>query len=101
MIAQAINWIWWNSITGNSTAPTCAAGNSTPAIGTPDARLFFEPQNSSTIWSSRVKPSARPASQVRTRTIASNAMQAAAISARSAAETRCHSPSTTAAPKAV
>jgi hypothetical protein len=34
-------------------------GNSTLAIGTPLARLFFEPQNTMVISSSRSKPSAR------------------------------------------
>jgi len=46
------------------TSPTCAGGNSTPAIGTPDTRLFFEPQNTSTIASSRLSPISLPAPQV-------------------------------------
>jgi len=33
--------------------PTLDGGNNTSAIGRPDARLFFDPQNSSTIASPR------------------------------------------------
>jgi len=40
--------------------PTCAGANSAPAIGTPETRLFFEPQNRRTIGVLGA-PSARPA----------------------------------------
>ena len=41
---------------GQITGPIIAAGNSVPAIGTPETRLFLEPQNRITISSSREKP---------------------------------------------
>ena len=36
--------------------PRSGPGKSTPAIGTPAARLFFEPQKTMAIVSSRLKP---------------------------------------------
>ena len=101
MTAQAISWIWWNSITGRIASPTCAAGNSTPAIGTPAARLFFDPQNSSTIASPRGSRSAFAAYQVTASTTASSTAHRASSIARSPPVTRRHSPSATAAPNAV
>jgi len=60
--------------------PTVAAGKNTSAIGRPDARLFFEPQNSSTMLSPRSSPATRPTSQVKASTTAnSTALTAATI----------------------
>ena len=59
--AQTISWIWWNSISGSTMAPTRCRRRCTLAIGTPLARLFFEPQKTMVISSSREKPSRRAA----------------------------------------
>jgi len=50
--------ICWNTITGRMTRPTWPA-NKRVAIGTPLARLFFDPQNTMVISSAREKPSRR------------------------------------------
>lgn len=56
-------------------SPTSAGANRTPAIGTPDAKLFFDPQNKSTIESSRESPSLPPIHQQVTSTNASRPLQ--------------------------
>src|SRR6478735_11957660 len=40
-------------ISGNMIRPTASVPKNTSAIGRPDARLFFEPQNSTTVASAR------------------------------------------------
>jgi len=43
--------------------PATAAGNSALAIGTPETRLFFDPQKTTTIWSATARPAAFAAAQ--------------------------------------
>src|SRR5271166_1787180 len=64
--------------------PTVAAGKSTNAIGRPDARLFFEPQNSNTIASPRSSRANLPTTAVQTSTTASS------TAATAVTETNCH-----------
>ena len=40
-------------------SPTEALGKSTSAIGSPDARLFFDPQNNNTVASARLSRASR------------------------------------------
>ncbi len=55
-------------------SPTVAAGNSTSAIGSPEARLFFDPQNSGMIPSPRSSWASRPTKVVKTSTTANSAV---------------------------
>ncbi|OBH04499.1 hypothetical protein A5696_04805 [Mycobacterium sp. E2699] len=63
-----------------------AGGNSTSAIGSPDARLFFDPQNSRTIASPRSSRASRAMTLVMASTTASSA------AATTVTETRRHPP---------
>eukprot|EP01035_Chromulina_nebulosa_P002281 gene2280-3072_t len=57
--AHTISCIWWNTMMGSTMAPTACDANSTLAMGTPLARLFLEPQNTSVISSSLENPMRR------------------------------------------
>src|SRR5262249_25755124 len=99
--AHTVSWIWWNAISGRITAPTDAAGKIAPAIGTPEARLFFDPQNAITTSSSREKPSRRAPHVVAASIAKRGAALRVSTAARSAGETRRQSPATEAALKAL
>ncbi len=88
-------------MSGTIMAPTAAAGNSTPAMGTPEARLFLEPQNTMAISSSREKPRARADQVVALMTMVRITAQTASTMAMSCTDTLRQMPSTTAALKAV
>ena len=81
--------------------PTCAGANKAPAIGTPDARLFFEPQNSSTIASSRGKRTKRASMAFRPMISARMIPLMTSSAVRSTRPSTCQMPFTTAALKAV
>ncbi len=72
----------------------------TLAMGTPLARLFFEPQKVMVIWSASLKPIRRLPKVVAQRTSASRTMSATMTTAMSESEKVCHRPSTTAVEKA-
>ncbi len=63
MTAHTISCIWWNSISGSTAREACAP-NRTLAMGSPEARDFFEPANWMAIRSSRPNPSALAPYQV-------------------------------------
>ena len=86
---------------GKITNPTSAGGNNVPAIGTPVARLFFEPQNNNTIASSRHRPSHRPPPQHTAKAVANSPQLINTTAVKLNTDTRDHSPPTTAALKAV
>ena len=67
--------------------PTVAAGKNTSAIGSPDARLFFEPQNNSTMRSPRSRPINRPRRPVKPSTTASSTVLTTATAASCHAST--------------
>ncbi|MNO89931.1 hypothetical protein D3C76_814290 [compost metagenome] len=75
--------------------------NSTCAIGTPVARLFFEPQKTMVMRSSREKPRRRPSRLVASSARASSTQQAITSPASAGSGICRHSPWTTAALKAV
>lgn len=90
--AHAISWIWWNSISGSTIAPTACAEKITFAIGTPAARLFFDPQKMIVIWSARLNPSRLLTNAVSSSAIASNTRFTATRPASACAGIWCHSP---------
>ena len=77
-----------------------APANSTCAIGTPVARLFFEPQNKMVMRSSWLKPNALPSSVDATSTRASNTQQATTNPPNCHSGIWCQIPSLTASLKA-
>ena len=75
--------------------PTSAAGNKVPAIGTPDAKLFFEPQKSKTIESRLVSPSQPASTQQMTNTKANRPQLRIVITIKLMNDSRVQRPSTT------
>ncbi|MNP37502.1 hypothetical protein D3C76_1309560 [compost metagenome] len=75
--------------------------NSTWAMGTPVARLFFEPQKMMVMQSSRENPRRRPSWLVVSSARASSTQQATTSPASAGSGISCHSPWITAALKAV
>ena len=91
---------WWKIISGSTMAPTVLEANSTLAMGTPLIRLFLEPQNTSVISSSLVKPSARAFQVVSVSTRVSSIAQSTSRPASAGSGVSRHRPLTTAALKA-
>lgn len=81
--------------------PTALVANSTLAMGTPVARLFFEPQKTMVISSSLLKPRRRASTVVSTRARARITQQATVRPSSASQGTSCHRPWITAALKAV
>ena len=70
--------------------PTWAAGNNVPAIGTPDAKLFLEPQNNSTMESSLFNPSRGPSDQQTANTKANSPQLRIAITIKLTTDKQTH-----------
>src|SRR3546814_15140209 len=70
--------------------PTWAGANNAPAMGTPLARLFFDPQKTRTVSSLVENPPSRAPNVVSTRTMTRNNMSRPVIKARSKPDRRCH-----------
>src|SRR5271166_684646 len=81
--------------------PTVAEGKRTSAIGRPDARLFFEPQNSSTILSPRSSRASWPMTLVQTSTTASSTVTTMATATNSHGSALAQIPCATPIEKAV
>ena len=81
--------------------PTCAGANNAAAMGTPLARLFFDPHMTSVISSALAKPATCAVLRVRNRTTDRTRALKSSMVAMSNPDTRCQIPSTTAALKAV
>lgn len=83
----------WNSING-STARLACAPNSTLAIGSPAARLFFEPANWIATRSALPKPSRREPYQLIVSIAASSTTSTANSAPSRAGVTWCQMPAT-------
>lgn len=81
--------------------PMAPPANSTWAIGTPVARLFFEPQKTMVMRSATSKPSSLPNRRVRQSTIPSSTQQTTTRPSSAVGGTCCQRPWTTAALNAV
>lgn len=86
---------------GNTIAPRPPPANITLAIGTPVARLFFEPQNTMAISSARLKCRRRAMKVIESIAMASNSAAAPSTPSNAGNGIFCHSPSFTDALKAV
>ena len=87
-------------MSGMTSTPTVAPGNSTLAIGTPVASDFLVPQNIRAIRSSRGKPSRPPRAHVNQNMNASRPSASGTNSARSLSWSCSHTPETRSSEKA-
>ncbi|KAG1580096.1 hypothetical protein G6F46_015563 [Rhizopus delemar] len=81
-------------------APRLPPANSTLSIGTPVARLFFEPQNTMAISSSRVKRRRRAMKVISGMAMPSSTAATTATASSESSGVLLHRPSVTASPNA-